>query len=170
VSEVVTTAPEKLLAAGLESSCAKIFDRFRVESLELGWNDAYCPGSMEDHSRQVPVTTWALHIPILKGEVRLLDSRPSRGYLDGVQAETRISPPELILTAATTGSGTATGVEAEWNRQKKRVAEYIHTFRRLGQEERIRDLLLVVLNASYEGHAGAEVFNFAGKTDLLIKW
>jgi hypothetical protein len=44
------------------------------------------------------------------------------------------------------------------------------TFARLHDEERVRDVLLVVLNANYEGQAGAELFNFYGKTDLLIKW
>lgn len=43
-------------------------------------------------------------------------------------------------------------------------------FARLHDEERVRDVLLVVLNTNYEGQAGAEVFNFAGKTDLLIRW
>jgi hypothetical protein len=36
-------------------------------------------------------------------------------------------------------------------------------------EEEIRDLLLVTLNAQFEGKAGAEVFNCAGKTDILIR-
>jgi len=36
-------------------------------------------------------------------------------------------------------------------------------------EEQIRDLLLVSLNAQFEGRAGGEVFNGAGKTDILIR-
>jgi hypothetical protein len=36
-------------------------------------------------------------------------------------------------------------------------------------EETIRDLLLVNLNASFEGRAGAEMFNGAGKTDILVR-
>jgi hypothetical protein len=36
-------------------------------------------------------------------------------------------------------------------------------------EEQIRDLLLVNLNAQFEGKAGDEVFNGAGKTDILIR-
>jgi hypothetical protein len=36
-------------------------------------------------------------------------------------------------------------------------------------EEEIRDLLLVTLNAQFEGKAGGEVFNCAGKTDILIR-
>jgi hypothetical protein len=36
-------------------------------------------------------------------------------------------------------------------------------------EERIRDLLLVFLNAQFEGAAAGEVFNGAGKTDILIR-
>jgi hypothetical protein len=35
-------------------------------------------------------------------------------------------------------------------------------------EEQIRDLLLVNLNAQFEGKAGGEVFNGEGKTDILI--
>ena len=36
-------------------------------------------------------------------------------------------------------------------------------------EEKIRDLLLVFLNAQFEGAAAGEVFNGAGKTDILIR-
>jgi len=36
-------------------------------------------------------------------------------------------------------------------------------------EEKIRDLLLVFLNAQFEGAASGEVFNAAGKTDILIR-
>ncbi|MGH3761321.1 hypothetical protein [Actinophytocola sp.] len=36
-------------------------------------------------------------------------------------------------------------------------------------EEQIRDLLLVSLNAQFEGKAAGEVFNGAGKTDILIR-
>ena len=36
-------------------------------------------------------------------------------------------------------------------------------------EERIRDLLLLLLNAQFEGAAAGEVFNAAGKTDILIR-
>jgi hypothetical protein len=36
-------------------------------------------------------------------------------------------------------------------------------------EEKIRDLLLVFLNAQFEGTAAGEVFNGAGKTDILIR-
>jgi hypothetical protein len=37
------------------------------------------------------------------------------------------------------------------------------------KEEEIRDLLLVLLNAQFEGRAAGEVFNGAGKTDILIR-
>jgi hypothetical protein len=36
-------------------------------------------------------------------------------------------------------------------------------------EQEIRDLLLVMLNAQFEGKAGGEVFNCSGKTDILIR-
>ncbi len=36
-------------------------------------------------------------------------------------------------------------------------------------EERIRDLLLMFLNATFEGAAAGEVFNASGKTDILIR-
>src|SRR6266511_1779523 len=36
-------------------------------------------------------------------------------------------------------------------------------------EEQIRDLLLVNLNARFEGTAGGEVFNGEGRTDILIR-
>jgi hypothetical protein len=35
-------------------------------------------------------------------------------------------------------------------------------------EEKIWDLLLMSLNAHFEGAAAGEVFNAAGKTDILI--
>jgi len=37
------------------------------------------------------------------------------------------------------------------------------------KEEQIRDLLLVNLNAQFEGRAAGELFNGAGKTDILIR-
>lgn len=37
-------------------------------------------------------------------------------------------------------------------------------------EEELRDLLLSALNANYEGQAGGELFNGAGKTDILVRW
>jgi hypothetical protein len=37
------------------------------------------------------------------------------------------------------------------------------------KEEQIRDLLLVNLNAQFEGRASGELFNGAGKTDILIR-
>jgi hypothetical protein len=36
-------------------------------------------------------------------------------------------------------------------------------------EEETRDLLLVILNAQFEGKAAGEVFNCTGKTDILIR-
>jgi len=38
------------------------------------------------------------------------------------------------------------------------------------QEEHLRDHFLVQLNGQYEGAAAGEVFNYAGKTDILIRW
>lgn len=43
------------------------------------------------------------------------------------------------------------------------------TFSRM-KEEQLRDLLLVILNAHYEGQAMGEVFNNLGKTDILIRY
>ncbi|HEX7428448.1 MAG TPA: hypothetical protein VF328_16320, partial [Mycobacterium sp.] len=37
------------------------------------------------------------------------------------------------------------------------------------KEEQIRDLLLLGLNAQFEGAAGGELFNGEGKTDILIR-
>lgn len=42
------------------------------------------------------------------------------------------------------------------------------TFSKLKEEE-IRDLFLVWLNAIFEGQAAGELFNFEGKTDILIR-
>ena len=39
---------------------------------------------------------------------------------------------------------------------------------KLGEEE-TRDLLLVALNAQFEGKAAGEVFNCTGKTDILVR-
>jgi hypothetical protein len=36
-------------------------------------------------------------------------------------------------------------------------------------EEKIRDLLLIFLNAQFEGAAAGEVVNAAGKTDIVIR-
>ncbi|OZE33557.1 hypothetical protein CH278_13135 [Rhodococcus sp. 05-2254-5] len=37
-------------------------------------------------------------------------------------------------------------------------------------EPEIRDLILIVLNANYDGQAVGEAFNAAGKTDILLRW
>lgn len=37
------------------------------------------------------------------------------------------------------------------------------------REESLRDVLLVALNSQFEGQAGGEVFNGAGKTDILLR-
>ncbi|MFC6061462.1 hypothetical protein [Streptomyces ochraceiscleroticus] len=37
------------------------------------------------------------------------------------------------------------------------------------KEEQIRDLLLIGLNSQFEGRAAGEVFNYNGKTDILIR-
>ncbi|WP_239341609.1 hypothetical protein [Frankia sp. CiP3] len=42
------------------------------------------------------------------------------------------------------------------------------TVAKLGEEE-IRDVLLITLNAVFEGHAAGEVFNGKGRTDILIR-
>ena len=39
----------------------------------------------------------------------------------------------------------------------------------LGEEE-LRNLILIVLNANYEGAARGEVFNGRGRTDILLTW
>jgi hypothetical protein len=43
------------------------------------------------------------------------------------------------------------------------------TFSKLKEEE-LRDFLLVILNANFEGEAMSEVFNCRGKTDILIRY
>ena len=47
----------------------------------------------------------------------------------------------------------------------ERTPELAVTF----NEERIRDLLLIFLNATFQGAAAGEVFNKEGKTDILIR-
>ena len=37
-------------------------------------------------------------------------------------------------------------------------------------EPQIRDLILIVLNANYDGQAMGEAFNAGGKTDILLRW
>jgi hypothetical protein len=38
------------------------------------------------------------------------------------------------------------------------------------KEVELRNLILIVLNANYEGAVRGEVFNGSGKTDLLLNW
>jgi len=53
--------------------------------------------------------------------------------------------------------------------QMSRAMERTPTAARFGEEE-LRNLILIVLNANYEGAARGEVFNGRGKTDLLLTW
>lgn len=43
------------------------------------------------------------------------------------------------------------------------------TFSKLKKEEELRDLFLAILNTSFEGEAMGEVFNYMGRTDILIR-
>jgi len=53
--------------------------------------------------------------------------------------------------------------------QMGRAMEHTPTAAKLKEEE-LRNLILIVLNANYEGAARGEGFNGKGKTDLLLNW
>jgi hypothetical protein len=53
--------------------------------------------------------------------------------------------------------------------QMTRAMERTPTAGKFGEEE-LRNLILIVLNANYEGTVRGEVFNGQGKTDLLLPW
>jgi hypothetical protein len=53
--------------------------------------------------------------------------------------------------------------------QMSRAMERTPTAAKLKDEE-LRNLILIVLNANYEGAVRGEVFNGKGKTDLLLNW
>jgi hypothetical protein len=53
--------------------------------------------------------------------------------------------------------------------QMSHAMERTPTAAKLGEEE-LRNLILIVLNANYEGNVRGEVFNGVGKTDLLLTW
>ena len=53
--------------------------------------------------------------------------------------------------------------------QSMRTIERLARSTRSLGEEAIRDLLLVGLNSRFDGAAGGELFNGAGKTDILIR-
>jgi hypothetical protein len=53
--------------------------------------------------------------------------------------------------------------------QMGRAMERTPTAAKLKEEE-LRNLILIVLNANYEGAVRGEVFNGKGKTDLLLNW
>ncbi|MCW2651663.1 MAG: hypothetical protein JWR32_2639 [Mycobacterium sp.] len=53
--------------------------------------------------------------------------------------------------------------------QMTHAMERTPTTAKLGEEE-LRNLILIVLNANYEGAARGEVFNGRGKTDILLTW
>jgi hypothetical protein len=53
--------------------------------------------------------------------------------------------------------------------QMTRAMERTPTAAKLGEEE-LRNLVLTVLNANYEGNVRGEVFNGVGKSDILLSW
>lgn len=70
--------------------------------------------------------------------------------------------PEPVLDEAVYGE--VVQITMSWARSLERTG----VATRLGEED-LRDLLLGTLNAYWEGAAGGELFNGAGKTDILIR-
>ncbi|WP_433257548.1 hypothetical protein ACQPYK_20815 [Streptosporangium sp. CA-135522] len=96
-------------------------------------------------SQQIP-------IPIRRKTLRVQPASPSPGRDDPRMAE------DVYEDVVRTISGMSRSLE----RLPKAALK-------LG-EEGIRDLLLIVLNANYEGAVRGEVFDYNGKTDILLNW
>ena len=87
----------------------------------------------------------------------------------------RERPVINLPSAVTTGKPEPTLAQADYDyllRVMKLMSETMEkapkSFSTM-DEEAIRDTFLVHINAQYDGMAGGEVFNFAGKTDILLK-
>ncbi len=87
----------------------------------------------------------------------------------------------LRPTPRTTGASTPAGPPQRYLRDDvyqdvlRTVEQMGHAMERTPtaaqfKEEELRNLILIVLNANYEGAVRGEVFNGKGKTDLLLNW
>jgi hypothetical protein len=128
--------------------------------------------------------------PGLRGTIvarkkRLLDDRQLEAALGIPMKQRDITPPAVPATRRTIAIATRAQqrtfvpepvledaqyrdvlrqVEA-WARGLERVPRTASKF----DEEELRDNLLIALNLNWEGRAGGELFNGAGKTDILIR-
>ncbi|RCG16861.1 hypothetical protein DQ384_39995 [Sphaerisporangium album] len=93
-----------------------------------------------------------IHVPFTRKQLRIEPAAPAPGRDDPRLAE------DMYEDVVRTISGMSRAAE-------RLPATALH----LG-EEGFRDLLLFVLNANYEGAVRGEVFNFSGKTDILLSW
>lgn len=91
-----------------------------------------------------------LEIPVQRKTIRVADKKSGRSPGDPVLGDDLYEDVLRTLTA----------VAGSFERLPATAAKF--------DEEELRDLMLFHLNANYEGGALGEVFNGAGKTDILI--
>jgi hypothetical protein len=94
-------------------------------------------------------------IPVARKTVRATDSRPRTATVDTP------NDPALSETIYEDVLKTLRAVGNSFERLPKTAARF--------DEEELRDVLLFILNSNYEGAASGEVFNGAGKTDILVR-
>lgn len=111
----------------------------------------------------------ALNIPLEKGpaSTRLIPARPAPLSLTAVTAAAATGQHEWVLADDLAEGVTET--IASFGRSLERSPSAAG---RLvgGDEETLRDVLLCILNAGYQGQVTGETFIGDGKSDLLLRW
>lgn len=178
-AEVILSFEDRQLDSARVQS--QIEDQVGAIERWLGWSRSMA----EQHNSSLMDTALSA---IQERKKRLLQDRQSVAAL-GIPVRRRGDPPSYSVpvkrrrpTVTKPPSPTSTTYEPEPRLSDSDYEEAIRiisnscrqlerspsTTLRLDEEER-RDLLLVALNSQFEGQAGGEVFNGAGKTDILLR-
>lgn len=125
----------------------------RKESLDT---TAAIAATLSVPARPAPGGT-RIHIPADRTNVRLVEKRPEPTKSSPAPATEYTLDSEIYEDVVRTVRSVGNSFE--------RLPDTARKF----DEEELRDLLLFILNSNYEGSAGGELFNGAGKTDILVR-
>src|SRR6266498_119516 len=178
----------RLTWLGQEADAAAVRAHFDRELDEIERHLSWCQRDIDTHNQTIRTTTPGL---VAQRRAKLLrDREPEAGIGFPVQRRSDASnyavpmhrhriapaaPPKPRPTVSGPFQPEPMLAEADYEaalgvlRNSRNALERSPSMTARLNEEQIRDLLLVNLNARFEGTAGGEVFNGEGRTDILIR-
>ena len=178
----------RLTWLGQDADAAAVRAHFDRELDKLEQHLSWCQSDIDTHNRTIRATTPDL---VAQRRAKLLRDReleaaigfPVQRRSDAANYAVPVhrrriapsSPPRPRPTVSGRFEPEPTLAEADYEaalgvlRNSRNALERSPSMTAKLNEEQIRDLLLVSLNAQFEGKAGGEVFNGEGKTDILIR-